>query len=132
MEYFHLQAGHLRIPQSSSNGCYDPIRRVVTLGDACFADFHCNDLPNTYCKYDSTMPRYNSSCQCVPNNKPFNANKRTGLVEGCSKLTKEDRYTVLGCSTRFEVLSEVSYPREFKNFSYTVIKISLYVNIILY
>ena len=109
MEYFHLQAGHLRIPQSSSNGCYDPIRRVVTLGDACFADFHCNDLPNTYCKYDSTMPRYNSSCQCVPNNKPFKANKRTGLVEGCSKLTKEDRYTVLGCSTRFEVLSEVAY-----------------------
>ena len=55
MEYFHFQAGHLRIPQSSSNGCYDPIRRVVTLGDACFADFHCNDLPNTYCKYDSAV-----------------------------------------------------------------------------
>jgi hypothetical protein len=36
------KSGHLRIPESK--GCYDPIRRVVTLRDACFADYHCNDL----------------------------------------------------------------------------------------
>ena len=34
--------GHIRIPLST--GCYDPVRRVVTLKDPCFADYHCNDL----------------------------------------------------------------------------------------
>lgn len=55
--------GHLRIPDS--NGCYDPIRRVVTLKDACFADYHCNDLPNTRCAFDPDVQKYNASCQCV-------------------------------------------------------------------
>ena len=59
--------GHIRIPESK--GCYDPIRKVVTLRDACFADYHCNDLPNTVCAYDVNMERYNKSCQCLPGNK---------------------------------------------------------------
>ena len=103
MFLIRIKAGHVRIPKSSSQGCYDPIRKVVTIGDSCFADFHCNDLPNTYCKQDLNIPRYNNSCQCLPNHKPFKANKRTGLLEGCSKLTEEDRYTILGCSTLFKV-----------------------------
>ena len=103
-----IKAGHVRIPKSSSQGCYDPIRKVVTIGDACFTDFHCNDLPNTYCKKDLSIPRFNNSCQCLPNHKPFKANKRTGLLEGCSKLTEEDRYTILGCSTLFKVFYPIS------------------------
>ena len=39
--------GRVRIPES--RGCYDPIRKVVTLRDACFAHYHCNHLPNTLC-----------------------------------------------------------------------------------
>ena len=49
--------GHVRIPLST--GCYDPVRRVVTLKDPCFADYHCNDLPNTGCLFDRTVPAYN-------------------------------------------------------------------------
>ena len=100
---FLMQAGHMRIPESNTKGCYDPIRKVVTMGDSCFADYHCNDLPNTFCKYDGAIPRYNHSCQCLQNHKPFAAHARTGLIEGCSMLTEEDKYTVLGCSTRFMV-----------------------------
>ena len=59
----------VRIPHS--DGCYDPIRRVVTLGDTCFADYHCNDLPNTFCKEDHSIPKYNHSCQCMHEFKPF-------------------------------------------------------------
>ena len=59
----------VRIPHS--DGCYDPIRRVVTLGDTCFADYHCNDLPNTFCKEDMSIPKYNHSCQCMHEFKPF-------------------------------------------------------------
>ena len=40
-----------------SAGCYDPVRRVVTLQDGCFADYHCNDLPNTQCAEVMTMMR---------------------------------------------------------------------------
>ncbi len=49
--------GHVRIPQSQ--GCYDPIRNVVTLRDACFADYHCQHLPNTQCAEDGRMLPYN-------------------------------------------------------------------------
>ena len=49
--------GHVRIPLSS--GCYDPVRRVVTLKDPCFADYHCKDLPNTSCLFDNQVPAYN-------------------------------------------------------------------------
>ena len=119
--------GHIRIPQS--DGCYDPIRRVVTLGDTCFADYHCNDLPNTFCKEDMSVPKYNHSCQCMHEFKPFVPgisqqetlqwsisnitstitkiflflDARTGLVEGCSPLTKADKYSILGCDQRFEI-----------------------------
>ena len=50
----------------------------MTLKDACFADYHCNDLPNTVCAHDTLMDRYNKSCQCLPGNKPFEPNPRTG------------------------------------------------------
>lgn len=43
-----------------------PIRKVVTLQDACFADYHCNHLPNALCTLDMEMPKYNMSCQCIP------------------------------------------------------------------
>lgn len=76
--------GHVRIPQSK--GCYDPIRRVVTLGDACFANYHCNDLPNTACLFDRDVPKFNSSCQCIKGNKPFDPNARTGLIEGNNSI----------------------------------------------
>ncbi len=35
-------------------GCYDPIRKVVTLRDGCFADHHCEHLPNTICTLGKT------------------------------------------------------------------------------
>ena len=35
------------------------------------------------------MPRYNMSCQCLPGNKPFLPDPRTGLVEGCAPLTDQ-------------------------------------------
>lgn len=95
------KSGHIRIPES--RGCYDPIRKVVTLRDACFSDYHCNDLPNTICVHDMEMSRYNMSCQCIPGNKPFSPDPRTGLVEGCAPLTKQDKATVAGCSRRFTV-----------------------------
>lgn len=41
------KVGRIRIPESK--GCYDPIRKVVTLRDACFANYHCDHLPNTVC-----------------------------------------------------------------------------------
>ena len=71
---------------------YWPIRKVVTLQDGCFADYHCNDLPNTECSEDLLMPRYNKSCQCIPGNKPFLPDPRTGLVEGCAPLTDQVNY----------------------------------------
>ena len=77
--------------------------QVVTLRDACFADYHCNDLPNTVCAFDQTMDRYNRSCQCIPGNKPFKSDPRTGLVEGCAPLTKQDKATISGCARRFSV-----------------------------
>ena len=86
-----------RIPLS--DGCYDPIRRVVTLGDTCFADYHCNDLPNTACYEDLLVPQYNKPCQCLPGNKPFLPDPRTGLVEGCAPLTEQDMATVRGYRT---------------------------------
>ncbi len=96
--------GHLRIPES--NGCYDPIRRVVTLKDACFADYHCNDLPNTACIFDEMVPKFNKSCQCLKGNKPFDANTRTGLIEGCAPLTDQDKATVLGI---FKIWNETDF-----------------------
>ena len=111
--------GHVRIPHST--GCYDPIRRVVTVGDTCFADYHCNDLPNTYCKFDSTVPKYNHSCQCVQEFKPFVPDLKTGLIEGCSALTKADKYSILGCGQQFKIedseelewVPDVYHPVEF-------------------
>ena len=102
--------GHMRIPESK--GCYDPIRKVVTLRDACFADYHCNDLPNTVCALDLFMDRYNKSCQCLPGNKPFQPNPRSGLVEGCAPLTKQDKATVSGCSRRFTLKDKVEWVPE--------------------
>ena len=99
--------GHIRIPESK--GCYDPIRKVVTLRDACFADYHCNDLPNTVCADDMRMERFNSSCQCIPGNKPFAPDPRTGLVEGCAPLTKQDKATVSGCSRRFTISDKAEW-----------------------
>jgi len=102
--------GHMRIPESK--GCYDPIRKVVTLKDACFSDYHCNDLPNTICAHDLFMDRYNRSCQCIPGNKPFEPNPRTGLVEGCAPLTKKDKATVSGCSRRFTLEAKAEWVPE--------------------
>ena len=102
--------GHMRIPESK--GCYDPIRKVVTLRDACFADYHCNDLPNTICAHDMFMARYNRSCQCIPGNKPFAPNPRTGLVEGCAPLTKKDKATISGCSRRFTLTAKAEWVPE--------------------
>ena len=93
--------GHMRIPLSA--GCYDPIRVVVTLKDACFADYHCNDLPNTHCVFDRDVLLYNKSCQCIPGNKPFDTDPRTGLIEGCAPLTEADKASILGCASRVEV-----------------------------
>ena len=93
--------GHLRIPLSK--GCYDPIRQVVTLRDACFADYHCNDLPNTECSFDQDVPKYNHSCQCIPGNKPFDPDPRTGLIEGCAPLTEADKASVLGCADKLSI-----------------------------
>ena len=80
------EEGHMRIPES--RGCYDPIRKVVTLKDACFADYHCNDLPNTVCAHDTFMDRYNRSCQCLPGNKPFEPNPRTGETQTQSRESR--------------------------------------------
>jgi len=102
--------GHIRIPQSA--GCYDPVRKVITLQDGCFADYHCNDLPNTHCSEDLTMPRYNKSCQCLPGNKPFLPDPRTGLVEGCAPLTEQDKATVQGCSRRFNIKNKAEWMPE--------------------
>jgi hypothetical protein len=76
---------------------------VVTLRDACFADYHCNDLPNTFCTLDLDMSRFNMSCQCIPGHKPFEPDPRTGLIEGCAPLTAVDKATVRGCSRKFTV-----------------------------
>jgi len=114
------KAGHIRIPESK--GCYDPVRKVVTLRDACFADYHCNDLPNTVCAYDLDMKRYNQSCQCLPGNKPFEPDPRTGLVEGCAPLTKQDKATINGCSRRFTITNrkewvpEIVFPMQHDEF----------------
>jgi len=102
--------GHIRIPQSE--GCYDPIRKVVTLQDACFADYHCNDLPNTICSTDMLMPLYNMSCQCIPGNKPFEKDPRTGLVEGCAPLTNKDKSSIDGCSRRFTIKDKAEWVPE--------------------
>ena len=97
----------MRIPES--RGCYDPIRKVVTLKDACFADYHCNDLPNTGCYEDLVVPQYNKSCQCLPGNKPFLPDPRTGLVEGCAPLTERDMATVQGCSRKFNIKNKAEW-----------------------
>ena len=91
--------GHMRIPES--RGCYDPIRKVVTLRDACFADYHCNDLPNTVCAHDLFMDRYNKSCQCLPGNKPFEPNPRTG--QSCPRDFEHEDQTSEGgaCAWKF-------------------------------
>ena len=43
------------------------------------------------------------SCQCIPGNKPFDPEPRTGLVEGCAPLTEADKNSVMGCATRYAV-----------------------------
>jgi hypothetical protein len=99
--------GTIRIPLS--NGCYDPIRQVVTLKDPCFTAYHCNDLPNTQCQFDRDVPRYNMSCQCIPGHRPFEHDPRTGLVEGCAALTDVDKNTILGCANRESVLNNFEW-----------------------
>ena len=99
--------GNMRIPLSK--GCYDPIRRVVTLKDACFADYHCKDLPNTMCAFDKDVQRYNKSCQCIPGNKPFDTDPRTGLIEGCAPLTETDKASVLGCAKKILVEDDFAW-----------------------
>ena len=47
--------------------------------------------PNTSCLFDRHVPAYNRSCQCIPGNKPFDPEPRTGLVEGCAPLTDADK-----------------------------------------
>jgi hypothetical protein len=49
------------------------------------------------CASDRNVPKFNNSCQCVPGNKAFEPDPRTGLVEGCAPLTDADRWTL--CST---------------------------------
>merc|ERR1719323_1391863 len=71
--------------------------------DACFANYHCNDLPNTHCTMDKNVPKFNNSCQCIKGNKPFDPDPRTGLIEGCAPLTDADKATILGCATRFKI-----------------------------
>ena len=97
--------GHVRIPQSQ--GCYDPIRKVVTLMDACFANYHCNDLPNTHCTMDKNVPKFNNSCQCIKGNKPFDPDPRTGLIEGCAPLTDADKATILGKDSIYIELQKI-------------------------
>jgi len=104
------KAGTVRIPES--RGCYDPIRKVVTIRDGCFADHHCAHLPNTICTLDMEMVKYNMSCQCVPGHKPFEADPRTGLIEGCAPLTAEDKRTVSGCSRRFDIYGKAEWVPE--------------------
>ena len=77
--------------------------KFLIFRDACFSDYHCNDLPNTACSFDKNIPKYNSSCQCIKGNKPFDPNPRTGLIEGCAPLTDADKATILGCATRFKI-----------------------------
>ena len=55
-----------------------------------------------YCT-DVDMPKYNMSCQCIPGHKPFEADPRTGLIEGCAPLTAEDKGTIAGCSRRLDI-----------------------------
>jgi len=93
--------GTVRIPES--RGCYDPVRKVVTMRDSCFANYHCNHLPNTVCTLDMERPKYNMSCQCIPGHKPFEADPRTGLIEGCAPLTTADKGTIAGCSRQFTI-----------------------------
>ena len=85
---------------------------MVTLQDACFADYHCNDLPNTGCYEDLLVPQYNKSCQCLPGNKPFLPDPRTGLVEGCAPLTEQDMATVRGCSRKFNIRNKAEWVPE--------------------
>ena len=58
------------------------------------------------------MDRYNRSCQCIPGNKPFEPNPRTGLVEGCAPLTKKDKATISGCSRRFTLEAKAEWVPE--------------------
>ena len=50
---------------------------------------------------DRDIPKYNSSCQCIKGNKPFDPNPRTGLIEGCAPLTDADKATILGKVEKF-------------------------------
>ena len=45
-------------------------------------------------------------------NKPFEPDPRTGLVEGCAPLTKQDKATVAGCSRRFSISDKAEWVPE--------------------
>ena len=66
-------------------------------------------MPNTACTFDSTVPKYNASCQCIKGNKPFDPNSRTGLIEGCAPLTDADKASILGCASRFKIQGEAEW-----------------------
>ena len=107
---------------------------MTNFRDACFAHYHCNDLPNTACTFDQNIPKYNASCQCIKGNKPFDPNPRTGLIEGCAPLTDSDKATILGCATRFEIegaeewVPEVLHATEY-DASYGIDVGTVYVNL---
>ena len=91
-------------------------------------------MPNTACTFDRNTPKYNSSCQCIKGNKPFDPNPRTGLIEGCAPLTDADKATILGCPTRFTIegedewVPEVLHTTEY-DASYGVDVGTVYVNL---
>ncbi len=93
---------------------------MVTLRDACFANYHCEHLPNTHCAPDRMVLTYNNSCQCIPGNKPFDKDPRTGLIEGCAPLTEADRSSVLGCGDKIEIEDDFQWVPRHNIFSLLV------------
>ncbi|CAB4060664.1 unnamed protein product [Lepeophtheirus salmonis] len=91
---------------------------LFTLKEACFSDHHCESLPNTACKSDYEIPRYNHSCQCLLGHKPFNPDPKTGLIEGCSILTEKEKLTIHGCLERFRVDTAYRVPKKVTDFVY--------------
>ncbi|CAB4060786.1 unnamed protein product [Lepeophtheirus salmonis] len=84
--------GHIRI--RGSKGCYDPVRSVITLKEACFSDHHCESLPNTASDrvpkrvtdfvYDDDEEAYIASVQIKFKVDPFSPNSKN--VKGYSDV----------------------------------------------
>ncbi len=66
---------------------------------------------------------YNNSCQCIPGNKPFDKDPRTGLIEGCAPLTEADRSSVLGCGDKIEIEDDFQWVPRHNIFSLLVWRI---------